>query len=205
MNDQLLSIAVGFALGAVAKEIVKAWTRNAPAIQEALDKADDRLEAHFGIDIPDSMQATWHRVVHGAVAYVNRFASDGRFWREVIRAIIAKDPSKAVLLQQELAGLSWEKGIAAVEAVMSPDLKVIVNEVKEQLAVKIATANGVTTDAIPDSALKDNPDKIEAEVRAAVRVVAPAHKTEEGPVTKSRIEQMIIESQERQAKLGGQK
>ena len=114
-----------------------------------------------------------------------------------MRAILLRDPSKAVLLQQELAGLSWDRGIAAVEAVMSPELKQVVNEVKESLAVRVAQANASTAGALPD------PDPLAAaeKIRAAVRAVAPAHKPQEGPVTRDTIERLIRESQERQRAL----
>lgn len=201
MNAELLSVAVGFALGAVSKQIVSLWQKKAPEIEAALDRADEALEAKLGIDIPDAMQSAWHQIVHGAVDYANRFASDGRFWREVIRAIIAKDPSKAVLLQQELAGLSWDRGIAAVESLMSPELKRVVNDVKETMAVRVAQANAVTAAALP------SPDPIKAaeQIRAAVRAIAPAHKPSEGPVNRETIERLIRESQDRQRALEARK
>ena len=198
MNEQLMSLALGFALGAVSKGITRFWNRKAPEVEAALNRADDVLEAKFNIDIPDAVQAGWHNFVHAGVAYANRFASDGRFWREVLRAIVLRDPAKAVLLNQELASLSWEKGIAAVEAMLSPELKALVNGVKEDLATKAIIANATTAGVLPEGA-------VETEVRAAIRAVAPAHKPVEGPVTKEVIEQLIRESQERQAKFGGAK
>ena len=199
MNDALLQFGVGMVVGAAGKWAVGLWRRESPGIEAALGRADDALEAKLGVDIPDSAQAAWHAIVHGAVAYVNRFASDGRFWREVLRAIIAKDSSKAVLLQQELAGLSWDRGIAAVENLMSPDLKRVVNEVKEVLAVRVAQANAATANVLPH----EDPIKSAEQIRAAIRVVAPAHKPVEGPVTNETIERLIRESQDRQRVLAG--
>ena len=192
MNDALLNFAVGFAVGAAGKFLVSFWKKESPRIEAALDHADDILEARLGIDLPDSAQAAWHEIVHGAVAYANKFASDGRFWREVVRAILAKDASKAVLLQQELAGLTWDRGIAAVEAMMSPELKSITNEVKEILAAKVAKANCISAGMVPAE---------EPVIRQAIRAVAPAHKPLEGPPTKELIERLILESQERQRAL----
>lgn len=203
MNDQLMMLGLGFVIGAVGRSLVNLWKRNKDEIARTLDSADDKIAAKLGVTVPDGFQTAWHEIVHGAVEYVDRFASDGRFWREVIRAIVAKDPSKAVMLQAELSNLSWDKGIAAVEAVMSPELKAVVNTVKEELAVKVAKANVASTGTAP--AIAQEPEKVEQEIRAAIRVVAPAHKPEEGPVTKSRIEQMILESQERQKKLEAKK
>ena len=199
MNDQLIALGLGFVLGNISKRLANWWTTASPGIESALESADEKFSAKLGVELSDSVQATWHAVVHGAVAYVNKFASDGRFWREVIRAIVMRDASKAVLLQQELAGLSWDKGIAAVEAMMSPELRTVVNEVKETVAVKVALANVETTGAAPD------PDALKSaeRLRAAIRVVAPAHKPLEGEVTKEMIEKLIRQSQDRQVKLGG--
>ena len=201
MNDQILAIGLGFVVGGIATRLTKWWAQSSPRIEETLNSLDDKLAAKLNLPLSDSLQNTWHSLVHGAVSYVNHFASDGRFWREVIRAIVLRDPSKAVLLQQELAGLSWDKGIAAVEAMMSPELKSVVNTVKEDIAVKVVQANATTASALP------SPDPLKAaeQMRAAIRAVAPAHKPEEGPVTKDVIERLIIESQERQARLGGAK
>lgn len=195
MNEQLIAMGLGFVLGAAAKRLVRWWTESAPKIQATLDSVDDKLFAKLDIAEPESVQETWHNLVHGAVAYANKFASDGRFWREVIRAVVTRDPAKAVLLMTELQQVSWDSGIAAVEATISPELKAVVNEVKEAVALNVAAANAVTVGI----------SKPEPEVRAAIRLVAPAHKTVEGPVTKDAIKRLIEESQARQAKLGGAK
>ena len=197
MNGELLNFGVGLAVGAAGRYLVSWWRGASPQIEAGLMRADDALEARLGIDIPDGIQSAWHQIVHGAVAYANKFASDGRFWREVVRAILLRDPSKAVLLQQELAGLSWDRGIATVEAMMGPELKAVVNEVKEGLAVRVAQANAATAGALPDA----DPIKSAETIRAAVRAVAPAHKPVEGPVTRETIERLIRESQERQRAL----
>lgn len=201
MKDQIILLLAGSAVGMVASYLVALWKKEAPVIEAALDGADEKIEARFDIDIPDQVQAGWHSLVHAGVAYVNKFASDARFWREVLRVIMLKDPSKAGILMAEVGSLSWDKGIAAVEAMLSPELKETVNEVKEALAVKTIAANMVSTGIIHELVAKEP----EAQVRAAVRAIAPAHKPAEGPITKSKIEDLIRESIERQRKLGSAK
>lgn len=203
MKDQIILLFMGSAIGMAASYIVGLWRKNYVVIEQTLTGLDDALEKRLNIDIPDEIQAAYHAIIHGSVAYVNRFAGDARFWREIIRAVIAKDPSKATLLQQEILSFDWSKPLAAIEEVMSPDLKALYNQTKEDLAVKVATAN-IATSGVAPSVLKClEADLTKAEVRTVVRVVAPGVKPIEGPVTKDVLERMIRESIERQNRLRG--
>lgn len=202
MKDQIILLFASSAVGMIAGYIVGLWRKNSPAIEAKLVGLDDELERRLNIDIPDEIQATYHGIIHGAVAYVNRFAGDSRFWREIVRAIIAKDPAKATMLQQELLTFDWSKPLGAIEDAMSEDLKELFNQTKENLAVKIAAANVVTSGTVVDNTPTE---KVAVEVRAAVRAVAPGVKPIEGPVTKDTLERMIRESIERQQRLSAVK
>ena len=204
MNEQLMTLGLGFVLGTIAKRLVNWWTTASPTIEDKLGRVDDYVAGKLGVTLPASVQTTWHDLIHAAVEYANKFAGNGRFWREVIRAIVTRNPAQAVILMNELQNITWDKGIAAVEAQMSPDLKVVVAEVKETFATRAALANAITARVVPIEAATDgkaDPGKLVEAVRAAVRAAAPAHKADEGPITRDKIDQMILDSQRRQAKL----
>lgn len=177
-------LAIGWVLGMISRRIVAAWLKYRGQIKTELREAEKKIEEKTGIEIPD-------RWVESAVAFADRYASDGAFWRNVIRMIVNKDASKANALLDEIRRIDWK---AYLVDQLSPDLKEIVNTEKRAVAVSI---------------LSNRVESIKAaktgDIGGAVDKAAAADKSERMdkaiPVNETVIERLIRESQERKAEL----
>lgn len=177
-------LAIGWVLGMISRRIVAAWLKYREQIKTELREAEKKIEEKTGIEIPD-------RWVESAVAFADRYASDGAFWRNVIRMIVNKDASKANALLDEIRRIDWK---AYLVDQLSPDLKEIVNTEKRAVAVSI---------------LSNRVESIKAaktgDIGGAVDKAAAADKSERMdkaiPVNETVIERLIRESQERKAEL----
>jgi wyosine [tRNA(Phe)-imidazoG37] synthetase (radical SAM superfamily) len=195
MKEQLIQYAISAIIGSIAAYIVATIRTSAPAIGAKIESIPEWIEAKLNIDIPDRAQAVLHTIIHNGVVYASKLAMDERVWREVCRAVVARDPSKAVRLQEEMAKLDLSAGIEAIKAAMSQELKAAYNEASETVATQIIKANVAT-------ALPARIQPAEPEIRAAVRAVAPAVKpVGNEPVTQDTLARLLRESQERQARL----
>lgn len=177
-------LAVGWVLGMISRRIVAAWIRYREQIKEELKAAEKKIEDKTGIEIPD-------RWVESAVAFADRYASDGAFWRNIIRMVLNRDSSKATALLDEIRRIDW-KGYLADQ--LSPDLKELVNTQKREVAINIL-ANRVES----IKALKTG------DVARTIDCAAQADKSERiqngEPVNETVIERLIRESQARQEAL----
>ena len=177
-------LAIGWVLGMISRRIVAAWLRYREQIKSELKAAEQKIEEKTGIEIPD-------RWVESAVSFADRYASDGAFWRNIIRMIVNKDASKATALLDEVRKIDWK---AYLVDQLSPELKEIVNTQKKEVAVAI---------------LSNRVESIKAaqrgDVVGAVERAAAADKTERiqngEPVNETVIERLIRESQERKENL----
>jgi hypothetical protein len=190
-------MAIGAAVTLGGKKLQAFWEANKTPIQTALESLDERLEKKIGADLPDSWQTTYHKLVQATVAWVDSYAGSTLFWRQVIRFILSlSDTGKAAALINEIQSLNWT---TKLEEQMSPDLKAVVNQIKQEVAEKIVV--GQTQTAIPVE-VRTN---VVMNPREDIQVAAKGVKKMDEPVTKELLERLIAESAARQAKLGGTK
>jgi len=182
------SLAIGLALGPASKFIVKAYQKYRQPVIDGLKNIDNSIEEKANIDIPDDWQEKYERIVDSGVAFADRYAMNPAFWRNVIRAIMAKDVSKIDILLDEIKNIDWSKYIYDQ---MSEDLKEVVNTEKKAVAVSIVANRVAAVDAVK-----------KGDMNLAVVHAAKADKSEkirdDKPVTKEDIERMIEESKARQ-------
>ena len=201
MSDFVTGFATGLAVQFAGGKLVSLWNSKAKGIEDAISNAPDELAEKVGLQLPRGLDATWHNLVHFAVGHVSSLFGDARFWREVIRAVVTRNPAQAVLLMQEIQKINWTNTWNAIRSLLSPELKQIVNEVEEGMATKIIAAHVVTGNVIAPPAMES--EGIKKVAVEAIRSVAPAMKMPEAPMSSSVVEKLILESQARQAKLSG--
>ena len=198
ISTWVTGLAMGAAVTLIGKKLQAFWESNKAPIQTALDGLDEKLEKRLGIDLPDSWQTTYHKLVQATVSWVDSYAGSTLFWRQVIRFILSlSDATKAAALIKEIQTLDWA---GKLEAQMSPDLKEIVNQIKQEVAEKIVA--GKVQTAFPTTvraSVVASPEQLKEDIQVAAKAVKKADE----PVTKEVLERLITESAARQQKLGG--
>ena len=168
--DWAVGYAVNAAVGSVAAYAMVKWQSWKPAIQgfDAIDK----IEIRCGIKAPVWVHNIYHTIVTTGVNAIDKCVIDGPFLRNVIRAIIAKDPSKLPDVEKKFSDINL---LGDIEAQIPQEYKAAFNQVKEDACVKTVTAN--MQKALPVEFVP-----AEDKVRALIQVGAAANKVKEEPV-----------------------
>jgi hypothetical protein len=206
MQSWLTGLAIGAVVSFLAGRIVRWWKANKAGVEKSITGIDDWIERKLKVDIPDRWQARYDASVAGAVAWVDNTFGDAKSTRQLLRKVVAlTDPGKRAALIAEIEDLveAWRESWAQHLEGATPDLRGMVNEAKEEIAVRIVGSRVATAKATPP------PDKAplptEPEIRSAIRAAAPGviadHSSE--PVTPALLEKLLQESRARQAKLAG--
>lgn len=185
------TIVLTLVLRELSGVLVKWWLSKREQIRAGLKDIDNQIEAKTGRDLPDELQERYERMVDSAIAYADRFAGDGAFWRNVIRAVMNKDTSKVTVLLDEIRNIDWKKYLYDQ---LSDELKEVVNTEKKAVAASIVMAHTAKAEAVKTG-----------NMNAAIDAAAKADKSERlrqaEPVNETVIERLIRESKERQDKL----
>jgi hypothetical protein len=200
LRELIITGSFGFVVGWAAKAIVSLWLKNKDAIEHGLESIDDRIEKRWHIDIPDSWQAAYNKIVADTVAWVDSYARDPKFWRQLLRNL---EPGKAQKLIDELKAMDLESMAeervgAWIEEHLSPEVKAFFNEEKQRIAEKVATNKIITT--LP---INVHPKLDELKTSVAAAAVANKVMSEPEEVTGGVFARLIAESEERQKKLAG--
>jgi hypothetical protein len=193
MKSMLLLTGAGWVLGWLSRRIVSFWNKEkgniAPEVSHIMKMIEEKL--HF--NIPDGLESFFVNMTTQAVNAANGYISDPAFIRNVIRAVMNKDMSKLELLKTTLLSIDWKSNVIAQ---LPDDIKGFFNAEKENHALELVKAN--MTKVMPV-------DKIptDEKLREFVKVTVQANKIEKEvvPVTEDLLKKLIVESEERQAKL----
>lgn len=206
MQEWLVGLAVGTLVSFLAARIVGWWRSNKADVSDRALSLDDWIERKFSIDLPDRWQSWYHAQVAGAVAYVDATFGDAKSTRQLLRKIVAlADPVKRGALLGEIERLVevWREGWAKHIDSAGPELREVVNEAKEEIAVRIVGSRVSAAKSVVPGVPDNTKVPAEPEIRESIRAAAPGaiadHPSE--PVTPKTLEQLILESKARQAKL----
>ena len=184
------------ALVTLADYLAKAWTKNKAAVASFLTELDDKFEEKTGLDIPDTLQNLYGRIVTAMVGRVDSKAKTKEFWRRVLDAVRdLDDAAKRVKLHEEIDGLNLAE---VVTSEMSPELALSYNDVKHMLAKRLVKAELSKEYAVNLEDCPVDEAMIDANIKAAAAGIVLK---DEEPITEEQKKQLILDSIERQAKL----
>jgi len=195
-SDFVLTLIGGFVIALFANRVSKFWNKNKVEIEKKGLTLDDMIEIKTGYH-PNWLDA----VVHAAVSWTDQYLSDPKMVRQITRKVIeVTDPNKRNLLTTELKGAvsKLESGIITkLDENLSPELKEIVNQVKEETAVRIVKSKVVLMPVISTPLQQIATDK---EISVVVKAAAPGTITDfpTGPVTEEDLKRLFAESKARQ-------
>lgn len=192
----ILTLVGGSIIALVSNRVSKLWNQNKDAIEEKGLTLDDMIKAKTGY-YPNWLDA----VVHAAVQWVDSYLSDPKMVRQITRKIIdITDPKKRETMKLELttAVSNLESGIITkLDENISPELKEIVNTVKEETAVRIVKSKVISLPTISSPLQKVAEDAV---IIAAIKAAASGTIVDSttAPVTEEDLKRLLKESQERQ-------
>lgn len=149
--NSILMLFGGAVAALLAREVAKKLQRIAPGAVKTLDGKIpgivDSLEERTGWDVPDGFEEAFNQTLHNIVirgaAFAETYVYNAAFWEKVFRALMSSKTDNALNLAKQLG--TWLKNVDWKSQFMlslPEELKPIVNQVKEQEALK-ATSNGV--------------------------------------------------------------
>ena len=169
-----------------------------------LQNLDKKFEEKTGIDLNDQRQKEWAEWLKHNVAWVDSYALDPKFWRNVGRKLLSlTDPIKRAKL---LAEYSVENLENIILGKVSEELKEVINGEKKEKAVEIADAHASLTLPAAIKAKIDIPVHVDLAVKAVKPDLTPLPKPTSAQISEIKTTlQLIAESEERQKKLRGEK
>lgn len=193
MKSWVIGVGFAYVIGYLSRVIVGYWKNHRDGIKESLLSVDERIESGWHVDLPDKWQEAYHKIISDAVAYVDKYASDGAFWRNLMRRIRRMKPSQATEFLNFLRNIDWsvvgkDVGKWLLENLPS-GLKSIVNEEKHEIAAGIVRAKVVA--AMPAERQKIDQSDLNSRIAAA----ATAGKVVErvSPIRKPEVQALIEE------------
>lgn len=198
------SFIIGAAAGIIGGVVAAFWAKKRTQISEAIIGVTDKIEAKTGVDIPDSWENTYAKIVKTAVDLIDASFSNKKFWRDVIKLAVSKNPNLAVdKFLGAFQHVDWTESLATQ---IPQEFLDIFNWAREQLAAKNVKA-AVKLVRMPKPPADD---ELVEDIRAAVTI----HRAEsigDNPIaevaepykqaTEKTLEDLIRESRERQEKL----